>query len=124
MALAAGCTKGSAIESPDAVKAGDYLPCECSIEAGRLVPNWVHLRAMLIQGVLEHWKNFKFCANADCAAPYFIAKRKDQTVCDAEICKAEKQRAHALKWWHENRATTSDPQKRSAKKRMEKSRSG
>lgn len=112
--------KQSEIERPDAVMARDYLPFECSIGAGRLVPNWVHLRAMLIQGVLEHWKNFKFCANADCAAPYFIAKRKDQTICDAEICKAEKQRAHALKWWNENRAKTSNPQKRSAGKRIGK----
>lgn len=110
----------SAIERPDAGKARDYLPFECSIGAGRLVPNWVHLRAMLIQGVLEHWKHFKFCANADCAAPYFIAKRKDQTVCDAEICKAERQRAHALKWWHGNRTKTSHSQKRSAGKRSRK----
>jgi hypothetical protein len=109
--------KESEIERPEAVKARDYLPFECSIGAGRLVPNWVHLRAMLIQGVLEHWKNFRFCANADCAAPYFIAKRKDQTVCDAEICKAEKQRAHKLRWWHENRAKTTHPQKHSAGKR-------
>lgn len=110
----------SEIERPDAAKAGDYLPFQCSIGAGRLVPNWVHLRAMLIQGVLEHWKNFKLCANADCAAPYFIARRKDQTICDAEICKAEKQRAHARKWWNENRATTAGPQNRSAEKRMGK----
>ena len=110
----------SEIERPDAVKARDYLPFECSIGAGRLVPNWVHLRAMLIQGVLEHWKNFRFCANPDCAAPYFIAKRKDQSVCDAEICKAERQRAHARKWWHENRGKTSHPQKHSAGKRIGK----
>ena len=59
---------------------------------------------MLIQGVFEHRRQFKYCANPDCSAPYFIAKRKDQTVCDAEVCKAEKQRQHALKWWNENRA--------------------
>ena len=59
---------------------------------------------MLIQGVFEHWKNFKICANSDCVAPYFIAKRQDQTVCDAEICKAERQREHMRKWWNENRA--------------------
>jgi hypothetical protein len=116
--------KESEIERPDAVKARDYLPFECSIGAGRLVPNWVHLRAMLIQGVLEHWKHFRICANADCAAPYFIAKRKDQTICDAEICKAEKQRAHALKWWHKNRGKTSDPQKHSAGKRIGRGRIG
>ena len=42
------------------------------------------------------------------AAPYFVAKRKDQTVCDAEVCKAEKQREHALKWWRANRAKQED----------------
>jgi hypothetical protein len=112
----------SAIERPGAEKARDYLPFECSIGAGRLVPNWVHLRAMLIQGVLEHWKHFKICANADCTAPYFIAKRKDQTVCDAEICKAEKQRAHALKWWHKNRGKASVSSKTQAGKRGRKGR--
>jgi hypothetical protein len=79
------------------------IPFVCSLGAGRLVPDWKDLRAMLIQGVLENWRHFSYCANADCATPYYIAKRKDQVVCDAEICKAEKQRAHALKWWHENR---------------------
>ena len=84
-----------------------YVPFYCDVEAARLVPDWGTVRAMLIQGVFEHWRNFKICANADCAAPYFVAKRKDQTVCDAEICKAEKQRQHALKWWNENRAKKS-----------------
>jgi hypothetical protein len=94
----------SDIEPPEAERARDYLPFECSISVGRLVPDFVSLRAMLIQGVFEHWNFFKFCANPDCAAPFFIAKRKDQTVCDAEVCKAEKQREHALKWWRANRA--------------------
>ena len=80
------------------------LAFTCSIGAGRLVPDRADLRAMLIQGVLENWRHFHLCANTDCASPYFIAKRKDQLVCDAEICKAEKQRAHALKWWHDHRA--------------------
>jgi hypothetical protein len=59
---------------------------------------------MLIVGVFDHWGHFKYCANPNCVTPYFIAKRKDQTVCDAEICKAEKQREHARRWWNENRA--------------------
>jgi len=59
---------------------------------------------MLIVGVFDHWGHFKYCANPKCATPYFIAMRKDQTVCDAEICKAEKQREHARRWWNENRA--------------------
>ena len=91
--------KGDATDDPK-----DYPPFRCSIEAGGLVPDFRSLRAMLIQGVFEHRRQFKYCSNRDCSAPYFIAKRKDQTVCDAEICKAEKQRQHALKWWNENRA--------------------
>jgi len=81
-----------------------YNAFECDVETASLIPDYCGLRAMMIQGVFEHWPNFKFCANPDCKAPYFISKRKDQTVCDAEICKAEKQRQHALKWWNENRA--------------------
>jgi len=80
------------------------VPFRCSMNALRLVPNYMSIRAMLIQGVFEHWGYFKKCANPDCATPYFIARRKDQTVCNSEICKAEKQREHALKWWNENRA--------------------
>ena len=76
----------------------------CSIKARRLLPNNCSLRSNLIQGVFENWHHFRCCANPDCLAPYFIAKRSDQTVCDASACKAEKQREHARKWWNENRA--------------------
>ena len=65
---------------------------------------------MLIQGVFEHWGHFRYCANSACAAPYFIAKRRDQVVCTDEICKAERQRQHVLKWWSENRAKNSQKQ--------------
>jgi hypothetical protein len=73
---------------------------------------------MLIQGFFENSRHFKHCANSDCVAPYFIAKRKDQKVCDAEICKAERQRQHALKWWNENRAKKS--QKKAVRKTTKK----
>ena len=97
-----------------------YVPFSCDVESATFVPDDGAIRAMLIQGVFEHWRNFKYCANRDCAAPYFIAKRKDQTVCDAEICKAEKQRQHALKWWNENRAKKS--QKETVSKATKKGR--
>ena len=83
---------------------GEYVPFVCWILSRQFVPDWRALRPMLIQGVLEHYGHLKYCANSDCASPYFIAKRKDQTVCNAEICKAEKQREHARKWWSDNRA--------------------
>jgi hypothetical protein len=85
-------------------KAWDYLAFRCSLRACKLIPNLHSLRAMLVQGILEHWHHFRYCASRECLAPYFIAKRRDQTVCDSEACKASKQREHALKWWNENRA--------------------
>ncbi len=66
---------------------------------------------MLIQGIFEHWEHFKFCANPHCAAPFFVAKRSDQMVCDAGDCKAAKQREHALKWWRTNRGQKSQKKK-------------
>jgi hypothetical protein len=92
----------------------EYAPFRCSVKARKLVPDFMSLRAMLIQGVFENWQHMKYCANPDCLVPYFIAKRKDQAVCDAEICKAEKQREHARKWWNEHRAK--HPQSANAKK--------
>src|ERR1022692_918923 len=86
------------------VPGDEYIPFICWIRSRQFVPDWRALRPMLIQGVLEHWGHFKYCANPDCASPYFIARRKDQSVCDAEICKAERQREHARRWWNENRA--------------------
>ncbi len=80
------------------------IPFRCSLLSCRLVPEPRNVRAMLIQGIFEHWGHLKYCANPNCLTPYFIAKRKDQSVCDAEICKAEKQREHARNWWNENRA--------------------
>lgn len=82
----------------------DYIPVSCWLPDRRFVPDTRSLRPMLTQGVLEHWGHFKYCANPNCVTPYFIAKRRDQTVCDAEICKAEKQREHARNWWNEHRA--------------------
>lgn len=82
----------------------DYRPFLCSIFSGKLIPDPNCLRAMLIQGVFEHWRHFCYCANPDCTTPYFIAKRIDQTLCDAGICKAEKQREHSRNWWNKNRA--------------------
>lgn len=100
-----------------ALEAGVYVPFRCSVKAGRLVPDFMSLRAMLVQGVFENWRHFKFCSNPGCPAPYFVAKRRDQTVCDAGDCKAEKQRQRARNWWKENRsreAIKNRPQKEGA----------
>jgi hypothetical protein len=98
---------GALIES-ELDHATEYMPFRCSTLEHKLVPNHESLRANLIQGVFEHSRHFRFCANPQCAAPYFIAMRSDQTICDAGDCKAQKQRAHALKWWRANRGKKSD----------------
>jgi hypothetical protein len=90
----------------------EYFPFFASITSGKFIPDPNCLRAMLIQGVFENLRHLGYCANADCVAPYFIAKRADQSVCNAEVCKAEKQREHARKWWNENRANRSRKAKR------------
>lgn len=97
-----------------------YLPFSCFVKASKLVPDCQSLRAMLIQGFFENWRHFKHCTNPDCLAPYFIAKRRDQTVCDAEICKAEKQREHARRWWNENRAKKSQKKAKATSKTTKK----
>jgi hypothetical protein len=82
----------------------DYASFRCATKACKLFPDVQNLRAMLVQGVLEHAPLLKVCSNPDCAAPYFVAKRRDQVLCDAGPCKAYRQRQHALKWWNQNRA--------------------
>jgi hypothetical protein len=94
------------------------VPFKCSIKDSKFVPDVFSLRAMLIQGILEHWEHFRFCANASCAAPHFVAKRRDQTICDAGDCKAEKQRQHALKWWRANRAKSPSKTKRRSERNV------
>jgi len=81
-----------------------YITVRASLVSHQLLPSPGSLRGALVQGVLEWWGLLMYCANPDCVSPYFIAKRKDQTVCDAQECKAEKQRQHALKWWRVHRA--------------------
>ncbi len=72
---------------PRETRPQDLASFRCSIQAGKLVPDFRALRPMLIQGVFEHWPLLRFCANPSCAAPYFVAKRRDQTVCDAATVK-------------------------------------
>ena len=99
-------------------------PFHCSLYSRRLLPKADNLRAMLVQGVLEHWGRLKYCTNTHCLSPYFIARRKDQTVCDAEICKAEKQREHARKWWNENRARKAQDETNTGSNTAKKGRKG
>src|SRR5262249_11162200 len=42
----------------------------------------------------------RYCANPDCAAPYFIAKKKGQKYC-SEACALPAQREFKRQWWAE-----------------------
>jgi hypothetical protein len=97
-----------------------YVPFFCWLPTRELLPDTRALRPMLIQGIFEHWGRLKYCSNVDCVTPYFVARRKDQRVCDAEVCKAEKQREHARKWWSENRAAKVKSQNEAGAKETEK----
>jgi hypothetical protein len=88
----------------------------CSLADGRLIFNRIDVRTMLIQGVFERFDHFKICENNECLAPFFIARRTDQIVCNAESCKAEKQREYARSWWNQNRGKTEEPVETRTKK--------
>jgi hypothetical protein len=93
-----------------------YSYVRCSVADRKLVFNGIDVRTMLIQGVFEHLDHFKLCENDGCAAPFFIARRTDQLVCNAESCKAEKQREYARNWWNQNRGKTEEPVETRTKK--------
>jgi hypothetical protein len=97
-----------------------YSPFTCSIERLGLVPDNQNLRAMLIQGIFENYRWLKCCVSPKCASPFYFAKRRDQILCDAEPCKAERQRAHARKWWNENRSTKTQMKAKAATKKTKK----
>jgi hypothetical protein len=47
----------------------------------------------------------RYCGNPDCAAPYFIAKRKDQRYCGEECASPAKKDAK-LRYWHRTKGKT------------------
>jgi hypothetical protein len=51
---------------------------------------------------LMKWADFlRYCANPDCAAPYFIAAKRDQKYCHTE-CARPTQRESKRRWWAKN----------------------
>ncbi|PYP91603.1 MAG: hypothetical protein DMG65_07145 [Candidatus Angelobacter sp. Gp1-AA117] len=76
-----------------------YPPFICSLRDRKLIPNPGSLRAALVQAVLDRYDYLRICQNRACPAPYFVANRKDQKMCDNADCKAEAQRQFALDYW-------------------------
>lgn len=64
----------------------------------------------------------KVCQNPDCPAPYFLAKRKDQRICERGDCTAWAQRQWALSWWNKAGSKRRRDRQRGAKRKRAKAR--
>jgi hypothetical protein len=56
---------------------------------------WTYVRVAF----LNDQSRARVCENPDCAAPYFLAKRKDARLCGNEACSAWAQRQWSLDHW-------------------------
>ena len=86
-----------------------------SVPLGRLLPHHENLHAQLVQGVLEHSGHFVHCANPSCLAPFFIARRRDQRVCEQGECTKHAQRQFSLEWWNREGSRRRAKRRRSPK---------
>ena|SRR5215469_5012929 len=69
----------------------------------KLTPNAKCLPVVLLWGCLQNADRLAYCHNPECAAPFFIGKRKDQQFC-SDGCAEPAKRAAKLRWWNANRA--------------------
>jgi hypothetical protein len=76
-------------------------------EQQRLRPDPKCLPLVLVWGCLKARDRFAYCANPECPAPFFIAKRSDQKYC-SEMCATPAKREAKLRWWRANRAGGAD----------------
>ena len=56
----------------------------------------------LVRACVQVAKRFGYCRNLQCAAPYFLASRRDQLYCSSD-CAWPAKKAAKLKWWHAHR---------------------
>jgi len=94
-----------------------YFPFSPSLERGEILPDPRNLTVTLAFAVLRFHRRMKMCANNECPAPYFIAKRKDQKYCERGDCTAEAQRARARKYWNSKGAQLRRERNRQRRKR-------
>jgi hypothetical protein len=69
-----------------------------------LVPNGLSLPTILVHSFMLSADRLRCCRNNRCAAPYFVALRRDQLYCSSE-CAAPAKRAAKLKWWRREHAS-------------------
>jgi hypothetical protein len=51
--------------------------------------------------LLKSASKLRCCHNPDCAAPYFLARRRSQKYCSVD-CNLPAQREYKRRWWHKN----------------------
>lgn len=62
---------------------------------GRIVLDPKNLRSQVAVAILENWRRFRVCANPECVAPFFLARRKDQKYCERGACTGYAQRMYS-----------------------------
>ena len=72
-----------------------------------------------IMYLLKSADRARYCANPDCTAPYFLAKRRSQKYC-SDACSKPAQREFKRRWWDEHRESWRKARRASAKKSQRK----
>lgn len=100
----------------DALIAASFAPgitgWSAPLTLGRIVPAPGNLRSQLALAVLENWRRFRFCANPECVAPFFLARRKDQRYCELGACTAYAQRMYSNRSYYKTKKKLKKPGKR------------
>jgi hypothetical protein len=68
----------------------------------------------------RNWKTAHYCANPDCAAPYFFARR-NQKFCSPE-CSLPALRESKRRWWHQHKRKSKPSAMRRKKQERKKAR--
>jgi hypothetical protein len=87
----------AALGRPD--RAGIWAP----LKVGHLILNPLSFPAQFVVAILENSQRFAVCANPECVAPFFLAKRRTQKFCERGECTRYAQNQYALRWWKENK---------------------
>ena len=102
-----------------------YAGLYASLGARNLLFAVKNFPGQILSGILEHWPRMAVCANPNCSAPYFFAKRSSQIYCERGECTQYSLRKKAREWWTENKAQLLAKRKarrRSAKQKSRKKR--
>jgi hypothetical protein len=79
----------------------NYSAWQVSWRGGWFIPEADNLPGRLLYSVLANRHYLTVCRNPNCPARYFIAKRRDQKVCEQGPCKEYVQREWAMNWWNQ-----------------------